>query len=282
MTLIIHGASGAQGAPVVATLLARGESPIAAVRDESSYSGTASAVSVDSSSVESLVTAYTGADAIFIHLPIGSGEQQLTQARAIVEAVQQVQPARVVVSTSGYPVDGPDGVQMPIGVLLEGLRASGVSLAVVTPKLFLENLLLPPVTSGVHDDAILRYPLRADYAVSWASHLDVAEVIATLLLDPTITGTVGVGALPGLLGSDLAAGFSTHLGTSVAFEAQTPDAFGASIIPLFGEAGATPVVDSYRWRATQADEVIDADTSAQQRLGLTPRSVAQWLSDVSA
>ena len=252
MTLIIHGASGAQGAPVVATLLARGESPIAAVRDESSYSGTASAVSVDSSSVESLVTAYTGADAIFIHLPIGSGEQQLTQARAIVEAVQQVQPARVVVSTSGYPVDGPDGVQMPIGVLLEGLRASGVSLAVVTPKLFLENLLLPPVTSGVHDDAILRYPLRADYAVSWASHLDVA------------------------------AGFSTHLGTSVAFEAQTPDAFGASIIPLFGEAGATPVVDSYRWRATQADEVIDADTSAQQRLGLTPRSVAQWLSDVSA
>lgn len=282
MTNIIHGATGAQGAPVVAALLAQGQSATAAVRDASQYPGTTDAISVDLSSVDSLVEAYTGADAIFVHLPIGSPDQQLEHARVIVEAVKRAQPARVVASTSGYPAESPDGVETPVGTLLDGLRASGVSLAIVAPKLFLENLMLPPVTAGVHADGILRYPLRDDYAVSWASHLDVADAVATLLLDPTITGVVGVGALPGLLGADLAAGFSTHLGADVTFEAQTPDAFGESIIPLFGEAGATPVVDSYRWRATQVNEVIDEETSAQTRLGLSPRSVAEWLRDLSA
>lgn len=281
MTIIIHGATGAQGAPVVAALLAHDQSPTAAVRDASQYDGPAEAVSVDFNSVESLVLAYTGADAVFVHLPIGSPEQQFEHARVIVEAVRLAQPSRVVVSTSGYPVDAPDG-ETPVGSLLSGLLGTGVSLAVVAPKLYLENLLLPPVTAGVHGEDTLRYPLLADYAVSWSSHLDVADVASKLLLDHSITGVVGVGALPGLLGQDLAAGFSSHLGTDVVFEAQTPDAFGASIIPLFGEAGATPVVDSYRWRATQSSELIDQETSAQARLGVEPRTVAEWLKAVSA
>lgn len=282
MTIIVHGATGAQGAPVVAALLAHDQSPTAAVRDASQYAGPAGAVSVDFASVESLVQAYTGADAVFVHLPIGSPDQQIEHARVIVEAVRRARPTRVVVSTSGYPVDAPDGAETPLGSLLSGLRGTGVSLAVVAPKLYLENLLLPPVTAGVHGEGMLRYPLLADYAVSWSSHLDVADVASKLLLDHSITGVVGVGALPGLLGQDLAAGFSSHLGTDVVFEAQTPDAFGASIIPLFGEAGATPVVDSYRWRATQPSELIDQDTSAQARLGVTPRTVAEWLKAVSA
>jgi hypothetical protein len=105
----------------------------------------------------------------------------------------------------------------------------------------------------------------------------VADVAARLLQDTSVTGVVGVGALPGLLGTDLAAGFTAHLGHEVRFEAQTPDEFGAGIIPLFGEAGAAPVVDSYRWRATQPNELIDESTSAQKPLGITPRAVAEWL-----
>ena len=96
------------------------------------------------------------------------------------------------------------------------------------------------------------------------------------------TGVIEVGALPGLLGNDLAAGFSEHSGKTVTFEAQSPDDFLRAIIPLFGEASATPVVDSYRWRATQPEELISSETSAQSLLNLQPRSVASWLKDISA
>jgi uncharacterized protein YbjT (DUF2867 family) len=281
MKIIVHGATGAQGAPVVAALHSQGLSPIAAVRDPSTYAGPAQATAVDLSSVESVVTAYTGADAIFVHLPVGTAASQQRHAEVIVEAVGRALPSRVVVSTSGYPFDTSDGTY-PMDTLVNGLRSTGVSLAVVAPKLYLENLLLPLVTAGVEADGVLRYPIREDYAISWSSHLDIADVVAQLIQSTDVTGLVEVGALPGLLGRDLASGFSAHLGKEVAFESQSPDDFSAEITPLFGEAAATPVVDSYRWRATQPHELISEENSAQSGLGLQPRSVANWLKDVSA
>lgn len=213
-----------------------------------------------------------------IHLPIGSPDQQLAYAQTIVAAITAAQPTRVVVSTSGYLVDG--DTESASAVLIRGIEKSGVSFAVVAPRLFLENLLLPFVVGSVRSENVLRYPLRADYAVSWASHLDVADVVAALFDRPDVTGVVGVGALPGLVGSDLAAGFSAYLDTTVVFESQTPDEFGALIIPMFGEAGAAPVVGGYQWRLTQQDELVNPDSSAQTLLGMAPRSVEQWLRDL--
>lgn len=280
MTILIHGASGAQGAPVLAAIALSDPTVQAAVRDASTYVGPGVATSVDYTSVDSLVAAYRGVDAVFVHLPVGPGEMQLAYATAIVEAVRQARVARVVMSTSGYGIDVPGNEGNPVDVLARGLRELDVSLAIVVPRLFLENLLLPSVFGPVRAEGVLAYPIRDDYAVSWSSHLDVADVAAKLLLDDAVTGVVGVGALPGLLGADLAAGFSEHFGTEVRFVSQTPDEFGAGIIPLFGEAAAAPVVDSYRWRGTQPNELIESETSAQSRLGLTPRTITEWLRDL--
>lgn len=280
MTYLIHGATGAQGSPVVAALTKSGASVAAAVRNPSTYSGDGTAVAVDLTSVASLAAAYEGVDGVFVHLPIGTGEQQLAHARNIVAAVDKARPARVVVSTSGYSAEDDGSGENPVAALAAGLTATGVSVAIVAPRLFLENLLLPPVTSVVERDGVLRYPIREDYAVSWSSHLDVADVVARLLADTSVTGIVGVGALPGLRGADLAAGFAAQLGREVHFESQEPDDFGSLIEPLFGKAGSDPVVDSYRWRATQESELIDPATSAQERLGLSPRSVEKWLVDL--
>lgn len=278
MTIIVHGATGAQGAPVAAALIRSGYDVTAAVRTPGAYAG-GTGVAVDFDSAAALAEVYRGAEGVFVHLPLGSPPQQLSWAEAIVEAVATAKPARVVVSTSGYPLEGADS---PHGVLARGLEGAGVSVAVIAPLLFLENLLLPPVTGPVRSEGVLRYPIQADYAVSWCSHLDVADVAARLFSDRSVTGIVGVGAIPGLMGDDLARGFAEHVGREVRFQVQTPEAFGASVEPLFGADGIAPVVEAYRWRQTQLDELIDGSTSAQHQLGLAPRTVAQWLKDVSA
>lgn len=278
MTYIVHGATGAQGAPVLAALTAAGLSATAAVRNTAAVQSHP-AVAVDSTSADSLVAAYTGADGVFVHLPVGSPEQQMAAARAIGEAATRARPGRVVFSTSGFPIGVP-GQEGPGDVLLGLLAAGGVSHAVLAPKLFLENLLLPVVVGPAREEGVLPYPLREDYAVSWCSHLDVADAAVALLTDTSVSGTIGVGALPALLGADLAAGFAGHLERDVRFSPVTPEEFGRQIIPMFGEAGARPVIDSYVWRATQSGEVIDTATSAQTVLGLTPRTVGQWLRDL--
>ena len=206
MADIIHGATGAQGSPVLSALTSAGRSVVAAVRHPEAVPDGIAVRQVDLVSVDSLASTYEGADGVFVHLPMGAPEVAAAQARAVVEAVTRAHPGRVIISTSGQIVDQPGSplqapVDSPIMTLIDGVTGSGVPTAVVAPRLYLENLLLPVVLGPVREEGVLRYPLPASFPVSWSSHLDVAEVVARLLTDasPT-TGTVGVGHLPGLTG----------------------------------------------------------------------------------
>jgi len=282
----IHGATGAQGSPVLSALTSAGRTAIAAVRHPETVPAGIAARQVDLASADSLASAYEGADGVFVHLPMGTPEAAAAQARAVVEAVIRARPGRVVISTSGQIVDQPGSplqapADSPIMTLIDGVTGSGVPTAVVAPRLYLENLLLPVVLTPVREEGVLRYPLPASFPVSWSSHLDVAEVVARLLTDasPT-TGTVVVGHRPGLTGPDLAAAFSSRLGREVRFEGVTPEAFGELITPLFGPAAA-PVVELYQVLNTQDGSTIAEDGSAQELLGLRPRSIEQWLKDLA-
>lgn len=287
MTYIVHGATGAQGSPVLASLLASDKQATAAVRNPSNLPEGASSVVVDFTDTAALTEAYRGAEGVFVHLPLGAPDQLAAFARSVVAAVNEAQPARVVISTSGQIVDEPESPlqaadDSAIMTLIRGVEASGVSFAVVAPRLYLENLLLPMVAGPAAAEGVLRYPIGTDYPVSWSSHLDVAESVVRLLTDPNLTGTVAVGHNPALTGADLAAGFAAHTGRDVRFEALTPAAFGELIEPLFGADATAPVVGLYQALGTQPGNTIAAANSAQQLLELHPRSVEAWLAEVSA
>ncbi|MET1019462.1 MAG: NAD(P)H-binding protein [Microterricola sp.] len=287
MVYIVHGATGAQGSPVLSSLLAAGKDATAAVRTPAGLPAGAGAVTVDFADAASLADAYRGAEGVFVHLPLGAPDQLAGFAASVVEAVGQAHPARVVISTSGQIVDDPASPlqaadDSAIMTLIRGVEATGVPFAVVAPRLYLENLLLPMVAGPAAEEGVLRYPLRADYPVSWSSHLDVAATVVRLLTDPTLEGTIAVGHHPALTGADLAAGFATHLGRDIRFEAVSPAEFGVLITPLFGADASAPVVGLYEALGTQDGNTIAAASSAQQLLELHPRSVSAWLAEVSA
>lgn len=282
MTFIIHGATGAQGGPLLARLQTAGKNAVAGVRNTATLKGSP-AIALDNGSVESLVAAYRDADGVFIHLPMVPEADRLRQAGNIVQAIMTGRPKRVVISTSGAIVDQPAtplqaSDNSAIAVLIQGVRESAVSHAIIAPRLYMENLLLPMVFEPARSEGVLRYPIRADFPVSWSSHLDVAEVAEKLLTDLSVSGVVGVGQLPGLLGADLAEGFSKQFGRPVAFETLAPDDFGKLIEPMLGPA-AGAVVGLYHALSQATDNVIATETSAQSLLGLAPRSVQQWLDD---
>ncbi|UXT61316.1 NmrA family NAD(P)-binding protein (plasmid) [Agrobacterium fabrum] len=285
MPFIIHGATGAQGGPLFDLLRSKGQPVLAAVRDRSKYGGKPS-IAIDNSSLDSLVAAYTGSDGIFFHLPQAPEALRIEYARNFLEAITEAKAKRVIVSTSGAVIDQPgSSAQVPddsaMGILVRGITASQISHAIVAPRLYLENLLLPMVLGGVKQKGVLAYPITAALKVSWSSHLDIADVAEKLLTDHAVTGIVGVGHLPGLRGAELADGFAARFNRPVQFEAQSPEDFRKLLEPMLGPA-STNVAAFYFALATLDENVIAEETSAQRLIGLVPRSVDKWLADVSA
>jgi uncharacterized protein YbjT (DUF2867 family) len=278
MTYVIHGATGAQGAPVVAALATAGQSVTALTRHaDAVVAGAQRVVAADYDSTEKLTEAYRGADGVFVHLPVVAEEDRRAYARNIVAAVRASRPGRVVFSTSGAPVDPETGGAA--AALAGGLAETGVSLAVITPTLYLENLLMPFVLDAVRERGALPYPIRADFPVSWASHLDIADSVVALFDRPDITGAVSVGQYPAITGPDLAAAFGAHFGKDVVFEQITPEQFRSSVAPLIGEGPAADVAGAYAAMSTLEDRSITPESSAQKLLGITPRTTGQWLTD---
>lgn len=278
MNYVIHGATGAQGSPLFKKLLKQGRNAVAAVRGPASLQGVPAA-SIDLSSVESLADIYKGAEGVFIHLPLGSETARSIFAHNIAKAIGIAKPARIVVSTSGGELGAPSD-ERALPTLVRELEKTGVSMAVIAPQLYLENLLLPVVMESVKNDNKLPYPLGNDYPVSWCSHLDVADVAMALFTNHSVMGIVGVGQLPAITGNELADAFSKHFGHPVVFESLTPQAFGARLAPLFGEEAAAEVVEGYKAKALVPHSAIEQVNSAQALLGIQPRTVEQWLSDM--
>lgn len=284
MTYIIHGATGAQGAPVFKRLQAAGLTAVAGVRNKVKTEDT-SCVQLDNASVKSLAAAYRNAEGVFIHLPQTAEENRKVFAQNIAKAVGLAKPERIVISTSGGTVvDEPDSPlharsDSAIAMLIEAVQQTGVPTVVIAPRLFLENFLMPDVLNTIRKEGAIQYPVRADLAVSWTSHLDVADVAARLLTDKSVSGVVGVGQLPGITGADLAGAFSRHLGRPVTYESIEPAYFGKRIEPLLGPAAAA-VAGLYQALAGVHNNTIAPHTSAQRLLGITPRSVQQWLQEV--
>lgn len=284
MKYIIHGATGAQGSPLYKKLLKDGKNAVAAVRDPKTLKGSP-AIAIDNASVESLARAYKDAEGIFVHLPLGPEEVRLQFAKNISQAIGISKPKRVVISTSGWVIDAPGTpFQNPddsaVSTLVRDVQKMGISTAVIAPRLYLENLLLPITLEAVKNEGVLRYPIRADYAVSWSSHFDIADVAIKLFSNTSVTGIVGVGQQPGITGKDLADAFSEHFGRRVIFESLQPEEYGKMLVPLFGEVAAAGVVAGYKAHAQAKNNEINEKTSAQKLLGKTPRTVEQWLSEV--
>jgi uncharacterized protein YbjT (DUF2867 family) len=278
MTYVVHGATGAQGSPLFRKLAAEGKNVAAAIRNPQNL-GAGSAVAVDLTSVQSLIAAYLGAEGVFIHLPLGPESLRLQYAHNIAEAVGVARPKRVVISTSGWALGNPDD-KSALPELIRGVERTGVSTAIIAPRLYLENLLLPIVIEAVKTEGILPYPLGSDYPVSWCSHLDVADVAAALFANSAVTGVVEIGQLPAVTGNELAKSFANHLGRKVRYNSLTPEDFGKRLAVLFGEAVAAEVVAGYKAKALTKDSAIDEKISAQQLLGIKPRTVEQWLVDI--
>ena len=212
MTIAVHGATGAQGAPVAALLTAAGHD----VRPVSRASG---ADLLDRASLEA---AYAGADAVVLQLPLVYDARALTMGHNAARAAEAAGVRHLVLNTGG-----PFGHE-PIGVPYVDARhrAASADVPLVTllqPTTYLENLSAP-VVDGARRRRRLPAPGRGGRAVGRDRGRRAAAAAARA------RGADRRPLRPARArrstGTQLAAALAEALERPVRYEAITPAAFG--------------------------------------------------------
>lgn len=278
MRVVVHGSTGAQGAPVAAELSSAGHDVVAISRQP----GPGVTVA-DLGDQASLRAAYADAEALFIHLPIPSSPEAPGQwVSSVLGALPGANMKRVVVSTSGVALHdaGPsEAFQQRLAgtkAFVDGLDQVADSVVALAPRLFLENLLLPFISGPAIADGVLSYPIAADKPISWISHRDVAKAVATALDPETEAGIYDLG-IDAITGDELARRVGVGIGKDLRYEAISPAEFTARATPLFGPDMAAGIGGLYELFATDHTLEIRAD---RPQLATADRlTVEHWAKD---
>ncbi|PTA47483.1 SDR family oxidoreductase [Micromonospora sp. RP3T] len=252
LTVVVHGATGTQGAPVVRRLVAAGHRVRAAVRDPQRLAAVFPAdvepVAADLLDPDSLRRAYTGADAVVVHLPLVFAPQRaVPQAEAVLAALGGAGVPRAVFNAGGPLLPGPVGVPyLDARAVLAARLGDVVPVAAVVGPAggYLENLSAawsaPRVVAGE-----LVYPLPAEVPMPWVALDDLAEVIAESLTAPAPPARRVIAGPQPLTGDAAAAELAAALDRPVRWRTIGTHEYERMLAPHIGAEAAAGIAGFY-------------------------------------
>src|SRR5690625_518230 len=231
--MLVFGATGTQGHPVVEEALAAGRGVRAAARDVAAararLTASAELVRADLLDAVSVTEAMAGCQAVFFHLNHmpDTGEAQQTVDN-VLTAARTHGLERVVVTTSGYC-----GSAMPSSTFVDAARrlvaqvlSSEVPAVVLQPTLYLANLVWSHIITEIRDFGRLRYPpLPAERRLSWTSTEDQGRIAVACLQADVAGEAIDIASPEAVTGPELCRYLARVYGREVHFAPQSVEAF---------------------------------------------------------
>jgi len=286
--LLVFGATGTQGHPVVEAALEAGLWVRAATRDleeaEEKLPGRVDMVRADLLEPEQVREAVAGMDAVFFHLPVMPDVPEAGRVVDNVLAAARAEGlARVVFTTGGYCGDG-----MPPGDFVDSLRrlsdrilSADVPTVVLRPTLYLANLVWPQILREIRDYGRLVYPpLDAGRRLNWTSTEDQGRIVVACLGAEVADEAIDIASPEAVTGPELCRLLAEVYGREVHFAPQDIDTFADSMSHFAGSAHVGQMLAGlYEGYASLEDgPLIDTD-ALQQRLGVQLMPVSRWVRD---
>ena len=276
--IVVTGATGVVGRPLVALLKDRGVAVRAVTR--SAGAGTLRAgvepITADPAQPESLAAALEGASALFVH-PRAVGEHA---GKLLALAAEH--GVRRVVALSAINVDHAPEYQPSRfngdrnKEVEDAVVGSGLPWVAVRASSFAVNAIgMFGAQARVGD--VVRSPY-ANFAESPLHELDLAAVIARALLDDDLDGRrIPVTGPQSLTHEEMVTIIGEVIGRPLRFQEVPPEAAAAGLVGRgFSEAFVTALMARYARGAGQPAPVTD---EVEQILGRPARSFADWVAD---
>lgn len=252
--IVVTGATGNIGQPIIAELIAKGYAPRAVVRKikpnaEWDAGNVEQVVVEDGTDVEALTKAFQGADRVFSLSPLVENLVEL--GTATVEAAKRAGVKHIVRSSAqGASVDAPIWMGKQHGAVEKAIEDSGIAWTFVQPASFFQNY-------GAYADTIKNqnafYAPLGQGKVSLVDARDIAAVaVAALIRDGHANKKYVVTGGESLSNYDIARIFSEVTGREIAYvdvpeeqarqqmlDAKTPEWLTNAVMELngIGKAG---------------------------------------------
>ncbi len=278
--ILVTGATGTVGRPLVRALRARGAAVRALVRDAGAvpaeWDDGVEPVVADLDDAGSPAAAAEGIEAVHLLTPVGPGAAR--QARNVIDAVARAGRPKVVLQVA----IGVRQRTVPVRFFdahtaaLDHLAGSGLPWTVLAPNGFLQNFL--GLLPDLRRTGTLALP-TGDAAVSYVDARDVAEVAAAVLTTDGHEGAVLDVTGPRAMDHDeIAERLGAALGRELAYRAITPEQARTALLGTGMSAWqADGLVELYGRYAAGAARVV-SDT-VPRLLGRPARPIETFLAD---
>jgi uncharacterized protein YbjT (DUF2867 family) len=290
--ILVLGATGDQGHPLLDRLIAAGMTPVAALRNPKALAGTEFAdvetVAADIYDEASMIAAAAGMDGIAAHLPFVFDRALAQQMGANVAAAGRANGVkRIVFHTSCHIADEDIGSPAMDGRrdIIAAIAGSGCEWAIIESRVFMDNMIRSWNKPGIVNKGVFAYPAKPDLKISWICLDDVAAFMVEALTKADLpSGRYKVGGPDALMGDDVAAILSRVSGKAITFRSLTPDDFASAMSLLVtGSPEVKPLsiydgmAQFYRWYNAQGQSplVVPVEEMAQH-FAHKPASLATW------
>lgn len=280
--ILVIGATGPQGRPVVEKLQKAGFNVRALVRDLAKAESLAlegvDVVKGDLNDEVTVLNAMKGQDGIFLLISFITGNAE--QANTIIKSAVASGIKKIVWNTTGpiLPFDtGNPSIDMRRQIL-KSLENSKIKFAALQPTVYMENFLIPAIAQEVTEKNVLAYPMPETVLCQWISHQDAASyVVAAFNTQNSENLIMDICGPEKLSGPQIADRFSKALGRKITFRPMPPEEFAKAISYGGNEEAVTGYYRSVFENPANMTTNIDFQ-KVLESLSISPFSIEDWAS----
>lgn len=290
--ILVLGATGDQGHPLLTRMIAAGMTPVAGLRNPQALGGTefsaVETVAADLYDQASMIAAAAGMDGIVAHLPFVFDRAAARQMGENIAAAGRANGVKKIVfhtscHVEGHDIDSPahDGRRD----IIAAIAASGCAYAILESRVFMDNMIRSWNKPSIVNNGIFAYPAKPDLKISWICLDDVAAFMVEALGNTDLpSGRYRIGGPAAHTGDEVAAVLSQVAGKPITFKSLTPDAFASAMSLLVtGSPDVQPLsiydgmASFYRWYNAQARSPLVVDPAEMARhFQHRPVGLAAW------
>lgn len=288
-SILVFGATGTQGYPVVEAALEAGFEVRAATRDVAEatekLSSRVEVVEADLLDARDVETALDGVDAVFFHLPhLPDDCDPAELVDNVVRGAASQSLERIVFTTGAYCGDDVAGDELAgsLRALSRKVLDGAVPAVVLRPTLYLANLVWPHLIRQIREYGQLTYPpFDTRRRLNWTATEDQGR-IAVACLEADVAGEViDIASPEAVNGPELCRMLARVYGREVHFAPQSMDDFADTLTHLSGSAQIARMVSGLYATIDRLEgdgPLVDTD-ALEKRLGVTLTPVSRWVED---